>query len=68
MGEGVDVIDHDPDSASDSEKKKHERLRRTKEVYHIIFQEEPPKKFWSVGGSGSRGEKLRCSGKSPYVS
>ena len=41
-----DLIKHDPRAAFDDPLEKNERLRRTKEVYKIIFGQEAPYKIW----------------------
>ena len=46
---GGDLIDHDPDAAQDE---KGERLRRTREVYRILFGHEAPYKIWQSITSG----------------
>ena len=41
-----DLIKHDPRAAFDDPLEKNERLRRTKEVYKIIFGQEAPHEIW----------------------
>ena len=47
IGEGIDVIDHDPDTANDDLGKKKERIGRTKVAYKLLFGEEAPCPLWS---------------------
>ena len=51
---GGELIDHDPDSASDSKNVKRERVRRTRVVYRIIYGEEAPSDIWWYFGPGSK--------------
>ena len=50
---GGELIDHDPDSANDSEDVKRERVRRTRVVFHIIFGHEAPSDIWWFFSPGS---------------
>ena len=49
IGEGIDLIDHNPSNAEDDPYgyKKLERLERTKIAYKLLFGTEAPTEFWS---------------------
>ena len=46
MGPTGGVVAHDPDAANDDPVQKRERVKRTKVVYRIIFQQEAPDDLW----------------------
>jgi len=51
LGEGIEVIDHDPGSARDNPEEKAMRITRTRVVYKDLFGQgclEPPTKVWGV--------------------